>query len=127
MYQILREAKLEKQQKDLDAKLDAMATQGVTAPDMEEQAAGEEGGDGGPAFWVMGKAKRVRKDWLVGGWHEHQIVHRDLKPANALISGDGGKLVIADFGLSKIVDEYYCSMTGQVQHYSSEPWQYSSD
>jgi hypothetical protein len=46
--------------------------------------------------------------------HDNQIVHRDLKPANALITADGQKLVIADFGLSKIVDEYYCSMTGQI-------------
>lgn len=39
--------------------------------------------------------------------HKHRIVHRDFKPANILISRDNeGRLVpkIADFGLSKLVD-----------------------
>lgn len=40
--------------------------------------------------------------------HRHRIVHRDFKPANILISRDNqGRLVpkIADFGLSKLVDD----------------------
>lgn len=40
--------------------------------------------------------------------HKHRIVHRDFKPANILISRDNqGKFIpkIADFGLSKLVNE----------------------
>ncbi|WP_435356146.1 serine/threonine-protein kinase [Emticicia sp. SJ17W-69] len=40
--------------------------------------------------------------------HKHRIVHRDFKPANILISRDtSGKIIpkIADFGLSKLVQE----------------------
>lgn len=40
--------------------------------------------------------------------HKHRLVHRDFKPANILISKDtSGKIIpkIADFGLSKLVQE----------------------
>ena len=30
------------------------------------------------------------------------------------MTADGSKLVLADFGLSKIVDEYYATQTGQI-------------
>lgn len=46
--------------------------------------------------------------------HAQNIVHRDLKPANCLITANGSKLVLADFGLSKVLNEHYCSMTGQI-------------
>ncbi len=38
--------------------------------------------------------------------HDHGIVHRDLKPENLILThkGDDAELKIADFGLSKIVD-----------------------
>ncbi|RPD53128.1 kinase-like protein [Lentinus tigrinus ALCF2SS1-6] len=32
--------------------------------------------------------------------HEHKIAHRDLKPQNVLVSEDGSKVFLADFGLA---------------------------
>lgn len=39
--------------------------------------------------------------------HEHGIVHRDLKPENLLFrdKSDESDLLIADFGLSKVIDD----------------------
>jgi serine/threonine protein kinase len=36
--------------------------------------------------------------------HYQGVIHRDLKPANLLVAGDG-RLAIADFGLSHIMDD----------------------
>ena len=38
-------------------------------------------------------------DWM----HVNNIVHRDLKPQNVLVTNDGAKVKIADFGLSRII------------------------
>lgn len=38
--------------------------------------------------------------------HEHKIIHRDIKPANILISADFSKVVLADFGLARVVDHH---------------------
>ena len=35
--------------------------------------------------------------------HVNNIVHRDLKPQNILVSKDGKKIKIADFGLSRSI------------------------
>lgn len=35
--------------------------------------------------------------------HVNNIVHRDLKPQNILVSRDGRKIKIADFGLSRLI------------------------
>ena len=38
-------------------------------------------------------------DWM----HVNNIVHRDLKPQNILVSQDGRRIKIADFGLSRLI------------------------
>ena len=38
-------------------------------------------------------------DWM----HVNNIVHRDLKPQNILVSRDGSRIKIADFGLSRMI------------------------
>ena len=38
-------------------------------------------------------------DWM----HMNNIVHRDLKPQNILVTNDGTKIKIADFGLSRVI------------------------
>ena len=35
--------------------------------------------------------------------HVNNIVHRDLKPQNILVSQDGRRIKIADFGLSRLI------------------------
>jgi thiol-disulfide isomerase/thioredoxin len=70
MYQILREAKVEKLKKDLDAKLEAIATQTVATEDEMLPTVRE--GEG-----QAGLAKRVYKDWLVGGWVEYPLQEQD--------------------------------------------------
>ena len=35
--------------------------------------------------------------------HMNNIVHRDLKPQNILVTNDGTKVKIADFGLSRVI------------------------
>lgn len=39
--------------------------------------------------------------------HDNKIVHRDIKPANILISMDYSKVVLADFGLARVVDSSF--------------------
>ncbi len=45
----------------------------------------------------------------LGHVHSHGIVHRDIKPSNLLLSEDGGRLVLTDFGLAR--DETASRMT----------------
>jgi serine/threonine protein kinase/tetratricopeptide (TPR) repeat protein len=33
--------------------------------------------------------------------HDRQVVHRDIKPANLMLSADGSRIVLMDFGLAK--------------------------
>jgi len=43
--------------------------------------------------------------------HGQGIIHRDIKPANLILSHDG-RIMVADFGLAKTVDESSVTMTG---------------
>ena len=36
--------------------------------------------------------------------HDHNVYHRDIKPANIMISKDGDKVRIMDFGIAKLTD-----------------------
>lgn len=43
--------------------------------------------------------------------HSQGIIHRDIKPANLILSNDG-RIMVADFGLAKTVEDESVTMTG---------------
>jgi serine/threonine protein kinase len=45
--------------------------------------------------------------------HGQGIIHRDIKPANLILSVDG-RIMVADFGLAKSMDEESVTMTGSL-------------
>src|SRR5215467_7221055 len=44
--------------------------------------------------------------------HPKQIVHRDIKPSNLLIHQDDGRLVVADFGIARAMQEHGLTQRG---------------
>lgn len=44
--------------------------------------------------------------------HPKQIVHRDIKPSNLLIHQDDGRLVVADFGIARVMREQALTQRG---------------
>lgn len=36
--------------------------------------------------------------------HSHHVIHRDIKPSNIFVNSDGA-VKIADFGISKVLDQ----------------------
>ncbi|MBO6069952.1 MAG: BspA family leucine-rich repeat surface protein [Succinivibrionaceae bacterium] len=54
--------------------------------------------------------------------HENGIVHKDIKPSNLMISDDGGKILIIDFGISSVKSEgqsVIVTKTGMSPEYSA--------
>ena len=53
--------------------------------------------------WQTQRIQQLLVELLLGVQHLHcnNIVHRDLTPANILVDNDGGRVRIADFGLSR--------------------------
>lgn len=51
--------------------------------------------------------------------HMNNIVHRDLKPQNILVSDDGTRVKIADFGLSRLIGSHIVLST---QVFNKEIW-----
>lgn len=44
--------------------------------------------------------------------HPKQIIHRDIKPSNLLIHQDDGRLVVADFGIARVMQEHALTQRG---------------
>lgn len=47
--------------------------------------------------------------------HARNVVHGDLRAANVLI-GDDGRACVADFGLSRIIEEVCCVIHIETEH-----------
>ena len=51
--------------------------------------------------------------------HKKRIIHRDIKPNNIMISKNGYVKII-DFGTSKVIDDYTCSLLGTPHYIAPE-------
>lgn len=54
--------------------------------------------------------------------HNKKVIHRDIKPSNILISQDGSKVKIIDFGISKIKDSITYKSTMTLRDFKSSPF-----
>lgn len=60
--------------------------------------------------------------------HEHHIIHRDIKPENILLEDDteDARAVVADFGLSKVLDATESDMASRPLRGACGTWAYSA-
>jgi serine/threonine protein kinase len=72
---------------------------------------------GNPGGYVR-KVVSLMRDAALGlqAVHEQQVVHRDIKPGNLMLTADGSRIILMDFGLAKAknVDRSVTSAGGMV-------------
>jgi serine/threonine protein kinase/serine/threonine protein phosphatase PrpC len=65
-----------------------------------------------PTQQALGYVKDLAAAIDVVHAHPQQIVHRDIKPSNLLIHQDDGRLVLADFGIARAMQEKALTQRG---------------
>jgi serine/threonine protein kinase/Tfp pilus assembly protein PilF len=86
--------------------------QASIAQDASTMASVSQSGRGRPYFAQVARWMADAADALHYA-HQQGIIHRDIKPANLILSDDG-RIMIADFGLAKSVEDASVTMTGSL-------------